>query len=138
MMKRRLVSALLLLLVLLAAGCSSQPAAVTADDLADQVYLYEKEGFGSDFYITLNADGSFEFYEGGLSSYIGTGTWELDGNAVTLTTYDEMYVNHFTVEDGALVYQSADSTGFMYLTVSDGEKFLPSGPTAGSSVTDEG
>ena len=51
MMKRRLVSVLLLLLVLLAAGCSSQPAAVTADDLADQVYIYEKEGFGSDFTI---------------------------------------------------------------------------------------
>ena len=29
------------------------------------------------------------------------------------------------VEDGALVYQAADSTGFLYLTVSDGEKFLP-------------
>lgn len=138
MMKRRLVSVLLLLLVLLAAGCSSQPSAVTADDLADQVYLYEKEGFGSDFTITLNSDGSMYWSVGALSSYFGRGTWELDGNTVTLTTDDGKFVNHFTVEDGALVYQSAGSTGFMYLTVSDGEKFLPSGPTAGSSVTDEG
>lgn len=138
MMKRRLVSVLLLLLVLLAAGCSSQPAAVTADDLADQVYLYEKEGFGGNFAITLNSDGSMRWCEGLLSSYFGRGTWELDGNTVTLTTDDGKFVNHFTVEDGALVYQSAGSTGFMYLTVSDGEKFLPSGPTAGSSVTDEG
>ena len=126
MLKRRLFSALLLLLVLLAAGCSSQPAAVTADDLADQVYLYEKEGFGGDFTITLNADGSFEFYEGVLSSYFGIGTWELDGDTVTLTTDDGKFVNHFTVEDGALVCQSEDSTGFVYLTVSDGEKFLAS------------
>ena len=138
MMKRRLVSVLLLLLVLLAAGCSSQPSAVTADDLAAQVYLYEKEGFGSDFTITLNSDGSMYWSVGALSSYFGRGTWELDGNTVTLTTDDGKFVNHFTVEDGALVYQSAGSTGFMYLTVSDGEKFLPSGPTAGSSVTDEG
>ena len=126
MLKRRLFSALLLLLVLMAAGCSGQPAAVDADDLADQVYLYEKEGFGSDFTITLNADGSFEFYEGVLSSYFGIGTWELDGDTVTLTTDDGKFVNHFTVEDGALVYQSEDSTGFVYLTVSDGEKFLAS------------
>ena len=42
MMKCRLFSALLLLFTLMAAGCSGQPAAVTADDLADQVYIYEK------------------------------------------------------------------------------------------------
>ena len=138
MLKRRLFSALLLLLVLLAAGCSGQPAAVTADYLADQVYFYEKEGFGGNFAITLNSDGSMYYSVGLLSSYLGIGTWELDGDAVTLTTDDGKFVNHFTVEDGALVYQSAGSTGFMYLTVSDGEKFLPSGAPIGSSVTDEG
>ena len=138
MMKRRSFSALLLLLVLLATGCSSQPAAVTADDLADQVYLYEKEGFGGNFTITLNSDGSMRCSEGGLSSYFGPGTWELGGDTVTLTTDDGKFVNHFTVEDGALVYQAKDSTNFMYLTVSDGEKFLPSGASIGSLVTDEG
>ena len=44
-------------------------AAVTAGDLADQVYIYEKEGFGSDFYIALNSDGSMRCSEGALSSY---------------------------------------------------------------------
>ena len=127
MMKCRLFSALLLLFILMAAGCSGQPAAVTAGDLADQVYIYEKEGFGSDFYITLNSDGSMRCSEGALSSYFGLGTWKLDGDTVILTTDDEKFVNRFAVEDGTLVYQSADSTGFMYLTVSDGEKFLPSG-----------
>ena len=138
MMKRRLVSALLLLFVLMAAGCSGQPAAVTADDLADQVYFYEKEGFGGNFAITLNSDGSMYYSVGLLSSYLGIGTWELDGDAVTLTPDDGKFVNHFTVEDGALVYQAKDSTNFMYLTVSDGEKFLPSGASIGSLVTDEG
>ena len=138
MMKRRLVSALLLLFVLMAAGCSGQSPAVTADDLADQVYIYEKEGFGGNFTITLNSDGSMRCSEGGLSSYFGLGTWELDGDTVTLTTDDGKFVNHFSVEDGALVYQAKDSTNFMYLTVSDGEKFLPSGASIGSLVTDEG
>ena len=138
MLKRRLFSALLLLLVLLAAGCSGQPAAVTADDLADQVYFYEKEGFGGNFAITLNSDGSMRWSEGALSSYFGPGTWELDGDTVTLTTDDGKFVNHFTVEDGALVYQAKDSTNFMYLTVSDCEKFLPSGASIGSLVTDGG
>ena len=106
--------------------------------LADQVYIYEKEGFGSDFYITLNSDGSMRCSEGALSSYFGLGTWKLDGDTVILTTDDEKFVNRFAVEDGTLVYQSADSTGFMYLTVSDGEKFLPSGAPVGSLDIDEG
>lgn len=55
-----------------------------------------------------------------------------------LTTDDEKFVNRFAVEDRTLVYQSADSTGFMYLTVSDGEKFLPSGAPVGSLDLDEG
>jgi len=152
MMKCRLFSALLLLFILMAAGWSgppaagikpagafpAQPAAVTADDLADQVYIYEKEGFGSDFYITLNSDGSMRCSEGALSSYFGLGTWKLDGDTVILTTDDEKFVNRFAVEDRTLVYQSADSTGFMYLTVSDGEKFLPSGAPVGSLDIDEG
>ena len=112
--------------------------AVTADDLADQVYIYEKEGFGSDFYIALNSDGSMRCSEGALSSYFGLGTWKLDGDTVILTTDDEKFVNRFAVKDGTLVYQSADSTGFMYLTVSDGEKFLPSGAPVGSLDIDEG
>ena len=116
----------------------SQPAAVTAGDLADQVYIYEKEGFGSDFYIALNSDGSMRCSEGALSSYFGLGTWKLDGDTVILTTDDEKFVNRFAVEDRTLVYQSADSTGFMYLTVSDGEKFLPSGAPVGSLDIDEG
>ena len=138
MMKCRLFSALLLLFTLMAAGCSGQPAAGTAGDLADQVYIYEKEGFGSDFYIALNSDGSMRCSEGALSSYFGLGTWKLDGDTVILTTDDEKFVNRFAVEDGTLVYQSADSTGFMYLTVSDGEKFLPSGAPVGSLDIDEG
>ena len=98
MMKCRLFSALLLLFTLMAAGCSGQPAAVTADDLADQVYIYEKEGFGSDFYIALNSDGSMRCSEGALSSYFGLGTWKLDGDTVILTTDDEKFVNRFAVE----------------------------------------
>ena len=105
MMKCRLFSALLLLFILMAAGCSGQPAAVTADDLADQVYIYEKEGFGSDFYIALNSDGSMRCSEGALSSYFGLGTWKLDGDTVILTTDDEKFVNRFAVEDRTLVYQ---------------------------------
>ena len=89
-------------------------------------------------YYYLNSDGSMYYSVGLLSSYLGIGTWELDGDTVTLTTDDGNFVHHFAVEDGALVYQAKDSTDFMYLTVSDGEKFLPSGASIGSLVTDEG
>ena len=66
-------------------------------------------------------DGTFTYYEGGLSSYIGTGDWSLEGETLTL----QERTRHFTfqVEEDNLVFQKEDSGEFSYLTVEDGEKF---------------
>ena len=55
-------------LALVLGGCSKT---ITAEDLAGKTYEYEKEGFGGNFTIQLKEDGTFTYYEGGLSSYIG-------------------------------------------------------------------
>ena len=118
-MRKHLLFTLLLALAWLMTGCGNQRQ---ISELADQTYLYEKDGFGGAFTITLNGDGSFEYYEGGLSSIIGTGTWDWDGTTLTLSE-EHGSVNHFAVEDDGLVFQEEDSSNFHYITVSDGDKF---------------
>ena len=90
-------------------------------------YLYEGEGFGGDFTITLKPDGTYTWYEGYLSSYIGTGTWDTWYNEVFMTEsgetgYDLRFM--FGVEEDALVYLRMNSDDFMYVKVSDGERFV--------------
>ena len=88
-------------------------------------YLYEGEGFGGDFTITLNADGTYTFYEGSLSSYLGGGRWDIDYNAIYMTEENGFELNFmFGVEDGALIYVKVNSDDFPYVKVADGERFV--------------
>lgn len=87
------------------------------------VYQYEKEGFGSAFTITLYNDGTFAYYEGALSSYMGMGTWQQEGDLVTL--HDEQHFqNHFRFEGEDLVFAAEGSTNFMYVDVAEGDRFV--------------
>lgn len=91
------------------------------------LYIYEGEGFGSPFFIRLHPNGTFAYSAGSLSSYYGNGTWRISNDILTLTD-DTMlggsYVNHFRMEDNALVWQKKNSTGVMYLTLQDGDRFI--------------
>ncbi len=42
--------------------------------VSEMTYVRDAGGFGGDFTITLRQDGGFKYYEGLLSSYIGSGT----------------------------------------------------------------
>lgn len=89
------------------------------------VYRYEGEGFGGDFTLTLNADGSYTFYEGPLSSYMGGGTWRVYLNAVDLNEENGFELSFtFGVEEGALIYLSGSSDPFPYVKVKDRERFV--------------
>lgn len=100
------------------------------DDIAGKTYLYDGEGFGGSFTITLYEDGTFTYYEGMLSSYIGTGSFMLDGDTVIMT--DDGHggyglVNHFRHDGDDLVFVEQDSDNFVYVKVKDGEKFNRTG-----------
>ena len=91
-------------------------------------YIRDAGGFGGDFAVTLNQDGTFSYYAGLLSSYIGMGTWTQEDGVVCLA--DEglegsagIQRYYFTVEDGNLVFQAEKSAKFMYVDVKDGERF---------------
>lgn len=94
--------------------------------IAGKTYVYEGEGIMGSFAITLYDDGMFTYYEGMASSYIGVGSWEQDGDAITLT--DDGHggyglVNHFKLDGDDLVFVEQDSANFVYVKVKDGEKF---------------
>ena len=50
-----------------------------------KLYVWDKPGFGGDFTITLNADGTYSYYAGYLSSYIGVGTWKSENGVLTIS-----------------------------------------------------
>ena len=96
------------------------------DDIAGKTYLYDGEGFGGSFTITLYEDGTFTYYEGMLSSYIGDGTFMLNGDTVVMTDDGPGgygLVNHFRRDGDDLVFVEQDSDNFIYIKVKDGEKF---------------
>lgn len=110
-------------MIVLAAGCRG---AAGENDIAGKTYIYEKEGFGGDFTIKIEEDGTFQYYEGPLSSYIGMGEWSLEGNILCLTDDGETintFVNYFKFDGNALVFIDEKSSNFMYIKVSDGERF---------------
>lgn len=122
----RLIALLCAISVLICAlGCGTvENAPVSEDDIKGRTYLYEGKGAGSGFTITIEDDGTFSYYEGFLSSYIGYGDWRLVGDVLVLedrSGYD--IINRFIVKKDHLVFVSEGSKGFLYVDVSDGEKF---------------
>ena len=95
------------------------------EDVVDKTYVYEYEGFGGPFTINIFNDGTFMYYVGMLSSYIGHGNWDYTNGILTLTDVLDkpQFINKFHVKDKYLIYIAEGSTNFMYLTVSDGAKF---------------
>ena len=127
-MKRMLFTAAVLSAACLT-GCGS--AAQNADTLAGKTFYYQGEGFGGAFRIELNEDGSFEYYEGPLSSYIGAGKWSVSNDILTLkdknspkvNESDPNLVNHFQIDGDTLRFIEKDSSNFIYVRLKDGEAF---------------
>ena len=113
---------------MISTGCA---AGAGNNSIAGKSFVYEKEGFPNEFSIRLDSNGSFTYYEGFFSSYIGTGSWQLDGDTLTLRERDYSSVDgavgrvyHFNVSDDSLSFISEGSDNFTYINVSDGERFL--------------
>lgn len=119
-MKKRMALLLVLALTGTMAGCGAQDV-----NPAGKIYTYENSGFGSHFTINIYEDGSFQYYEGLLSSYIGMGDWSLDDSILTLTEGElgRPAVNRFRVSGDDLAFIAEDSDNFIYITVEDGALF---------------
>ena len=118
-MKTRILAAALLLAGLSGCGASER----NAEKISGKTFYYENEGFGGSFKIELQEGGSFQYYVGLLSSYMAHGTWSVSGDVLTLEDSDFQIVNHFQIDGDTLRFQEQDSTNFMYVKVTDGERF---------------
>ena len=107
---------MVLVAALFLASCSS------SDDDLQGTYIYDGEGFGGNFSITIESDGSFTFYEGLLSSYIGHGQCQIKHNVLTIN--DGNLSNRFKMLDNELVFVEEGSTNFMYVDLKNGDKFI--------------
>lgn len=73
------------------------------------------------FSITLDMEnGSFQFYETPISSHIGHGQYELEGDILTLRSNS---VNRFRMEDDKLVWLEDGSDNFPFVHLTDGATF---------------
>lgn len=108
---------ILLSIVLLFCGCEK------TIDPAGKSYRCEDEGFGGTFDIQIKKDGSFSYYEGMLSSYIGMGSWTMNDNILTLSDRDYNIVNYFSVNNNSLIFLAENSSNFTYVQLEDGIVF---------------
>jgi hypothetical protein len=121
-MKRKelLVSFAICLIVCIFTACSTNKKTI---DICGKTYVYDKEGFGSDFIISFYENNKFYYCEGMLSSYIAYGTWEIKNNIITLQDDDPHFYNSFILKENKLIWQEKTSSNFLYLKISDGDTF---------------
>ena len=118
-MKNVYFFSIFILILALFLGCTAGNVPVS-----DRLYTWEHDGFGGDFTITLYADGTFSYYEGMLSSYIGAGTWTEENRIITLKDNTGLVlVNHFRFDDGDLIFMEENSDNFLYVDVRNGDRF---------------
>lgn len=138
MKKTKLIISLILLLAtaLTFASCGAKKNYTPADVAG--TYARQNEGFGGidKFTITLNEDGTYQYYETVISSFIGMGDYTVDGDTVTIVA--EMpgvngtitHTYKFKANGKTLVYVADGSDNFTYIKLPDGAVF--------DKMTDEG
>ncbi len=107
---------------------NATPTEATENDEHDVVtttYIYEREGAGSEFTISLKDDGTFLYYPGALSSSFHEGTWTAEGNEFHLVEKgDNKECNYyFYKQDSYLEFIKEYSDDFSFVDVPDGGKF---------------
>ena len=89
------------------------------------IYVYEGEGFGGNFTIIVNNDGSYSFYEGPLSSYMGEGSWVREQGSIILNEENgRNLINYFAAGNDVLVFIERGSDNFPYIHLPDGARFF--------------
>lgn len=93
-------------------------------------YVRENKNDILPFSITLNEDGSYQYFECGISSHIGMGGYTFKDDTVTLVDGNIPGVNgsltctyKFRFENGKLVFLAEESDDFMYIKLPDGAEF---------------
>lgn len=122
-MRRILCVLLSIIMVISMASCSKSDISLK-NDIRGKTFVWEKDGFGGSFTISLDEGGTFEYYEGPLSSYIGCGNWIVQDGKLIMTESDSREaVFHFEIDGDELVFISSESDKFQYVDVANGDRF---------------
>ena len=77
--------------------------------------------------VTLYEDGEFTFFFSAYSSYIGYGTYQMDGDTLTLRTDDGRFLYTFEIVEDTLVFDEENSSeALWYSNITDGSVFYSS------------
>lgn len=128
-MKRILLCILaLLLLVPLLVACAEKENC-DPETLCGTYKRPNANGFDS-FSITLNEDGTYQYFETMISSHLGFGSYKIEGNTVTMTEknipglYGSLtHTYRFEYTDGKLIYLADQSDRFIYIDLPQGAEF---------------
>lgn len=136
MKKRAIVSVLLAVTMVCLVACKPNGTGKIPDEstdgksdestviIEDKLYIRGRPGFGDNFMLLLRNDGSYAYYVGSLSSYLGMGTWSEANGILTLNeSSDNGKTFRFSVKNGDLFFISEGSSEFAYVTVKDGDRF---------------
>lgn len=92
----------------------------------------EESGFVlADFNITFWENGTYEYYEGPLSSYLGFGNYSIKNGILTMkgnVDGGDATVNRFRIKGNRIYFIAKDSDNFTYIQVKDGQSFVLTTP----------
>lgn len=102
--------------VALGVGLMANPNNKKDARLPLQTYIYEKSSEVVKPSVTLDENGKFTFVFSAISSYIGRGSYEIDGNQLLLKTDDsnENYHYLFDIENNMLVFDADNSSSMIW------------------------
>ena len=92
-------------------------------------YEYNEEsGFVlADFKVTFREDGTYEYYEGPLSSFLGFGTYSIENGILTMkgdVVAGDYSIHRFRVKGKRIYFMEKESDNFTYIKVKDGQSFV--------------
>lgn len=123
-MKKMRTMIVCITLVLLAAACGKNGEV----SLKSGIYTLQdvKRDVPGDFTITIYEDGTFEYYETPISSYIGSGHYFIEEDIVTLKEDQDGgtgNVNDYQMADGNLLFIQDGSANYHFVTLEEGAVF---------------
>lgn len=122
MKKIRSLLLLALFCAILLCGCAEQDP----DPLVGRVFRFRESDDIIKPGVAFQEDKTFTITFGGLSSYIGIGTYRIDGDTVTLNTDDGFYTYVFTFRNDVLIFDGENSDTiptYGFTPVTDGTIF---------------
>lgn len=124
-----IICASVLACIVVAVCFLTNPKGNKGEDIAGKYVRYPADKEAGFYMSALNIDddGTFNFSPSVISSYMGLGTWEADGDRVFFkdTGMGDIRTEVFRLENGHLYYVAAESAENSLWKLEDGDEYIP-------------